>query len=225
MQEREPEYAQDLVKNIVSKASDVFLWVRLVVSSLLAGIGHGDRIIDFQARLDLLLPELEQLYDKMLDSVDPFYLERAAQLLNFVEEYLEPSSVLLMSFGDEEHLEFSLKRPIEPTSQKQAGSRIDTMRCRLNVCTKGPLEVAGAPFHLEQESDINQADSRTVQYLHRTVKDYMKSPQVQNRLISFMKTPFDCHLMLCASNLAYLKANGPNLIKSIDHSFCWIRIK
>lgn len=225
LQERESEYAQDLVENIVSKASGVFLWVRLVVSSLLAGIGYGDRIVDLQKRLDLLPPELEQLYDKMLDSVDTFYLEHSAQLFKLVEESLEPPSVLLMSFADEESLELSLKRPIAPILQKEAALRVDTMRRRLNACTKGLLEVPGANVYVEQECNIIQANEWTVQYLHRTVKDYLKNQQVRNRLASLIKTPFDCHLRLCVGYQAYLKAIGPKLINEIDYTFFWIRVK
>ena len=225
LQERESEYAQDLVENIVSKASGVFLWVRLVVSSLLAGIGYGDRIVDLQKRLDLLPPELEQLYDKMLDSVDEFYLEHSAQLLKLVEECLEPPSILLMSFTDEEGLEPSLKRPIAPMLQKEGALRVDTMLRRLNACTKGLLEVPRATFYLQQEFDFIRAYGWKVHDLHRTVKDYLKSQQVRNRLVSLMKTPFDCHLRLCVGNLAYLKVIGPKLANAVDYAFFWVRVE
>lgn len=225
LQERESEYAQDLVENIVSKASGVFLWVRLVLSSLLAGIEHGDRITDLQKRLDLLPPELEQLYDKMLDSVDAFYLEHSAQLLNMIEESVEPPSVLLMSFADEESFELSLKRPIAPMLQKEAALRVDTMRRRLNACTKGLLEIPGATVYLEEELDINQTNDWTVHYLHRTVKDYLKSQEVRNRLVSLMKTPFDCHLRLCVGHLAHLKAVGPKLFSEVSGFWFWERVK
>ena len=225
LQEREPEYAQDLVRNVASKASGVFLWVHLVVSSLLAGMGHGDRIIELQKRLDSLPDELEELYDKMLDSVDTFYLERTAQILNFVEKSIEPPPVLLLSFADEERMESSWKRPIELMSQKDIASRLDTMRRRLNVCTKGLLEITGATVNLEHEYDLEEADNWIVHYLHRTVKDYLRSPQVHNRLVSLMKTPFDSHLKLCAGNLAYLKAIGTKLTTSTDQKFLWIRVE
>ena len=211
LQERESEYAQNLVENIVTKASGVFLWVRLVMSSLLAGIGHGDRIVDPQKRLDLLPPELERLYDKMLDSVDAFYLEHSAQLLNLIEECREPPSILLMSFADEESLESSLKRSIAPMLEKEAAVRVDTMRRRLNACTKGLLEVVGPTIYLEQEFDISdRAYYSTVHYLHRTVKDHLKGQQVRNRLVSLTKTPFDCQLRLCVGYLAYLNRLAQN---------------
>lgn len=59
-------FANQLVGNIVSKASGVCLWVKLVIDSLLAGISYGDRIEDLQRRLDFLPSDLETLYDRML---------------------------------------------------------------------------------------------------------------------------------------------------------------
>ena len=58
LEKREPQYARQLVENIVSKVSGVFLWVRLVISSLIAGISYGDRINDLERRLDALPPDL-----------------------------------------------------------------------------------------------------------------------------------------------------------------------
>ena len=61
-------FADQLMDNIGVKASGVFLWVDLVVASLLAEMRLGDRIQDFQRRLDELPPDLENLYDKILHS-------------------------------------------------------------------------------------------------------------------------------------------------------------
>lgn len=44
----EPEYSEQLVMEIAEKASGVFLWVVLVVRSLLIGLTNGDRISDLQ---------------------------------------------------------------------------------------------------------------------------------------------------------------------------------
>ena len=59
LRSREQMYADQLVENIVTKSSGVFLWVNLVVKSLLAGMNNGDRVVDLQKRLDLLPPDLE----------------------------------------------------------------------------------------------------------------------------------------------------------------------
>lgn len=75
-----PDYATTLVDNITSKASGVFLWVILVVRSMLDGMRDGDRISDLQRRLDELPEELDALFKKMLGSQKPGYLRHACQI-------------------------------------------------------------------------------------------------------------------------------------------------
>ena len=196
---REPHFANQLIENIASKASGVFLWVKLVVASLLAGMTYGDRTSDLQRRLDLLPPDLEALYEKMLKSLDPFYLEHAAQLFKFIEESEDPPSLILLSYADEEDTESAISRPIEPASREDLFLRADTMRRRLNSRCKGFLEVERNSNHPEL------SNGGTVQYLHRTVKDYLASEGVQKTLSAALKPSFDPHVSMCAGSLAYLK--------------------
>lgn len=52
IQQREPKYAPRLISEIAGKASGVFLWVDLVLRSLLEGLTHGDSISVLQRRVD-----------------------------------------------------------------------------------------------------------------------------------------------------------------------------
>ncbi|KAK4033781.1 hypothetical protein C8A01DRAFT_39751 [Parachaetomium inaequale] len=104
---REFEFADRLVERVVRKAAGVFLWVNLVVSSLLNGMKHGDRVSDLQRRLDSLPPDLEDLYERILDNLDPFYFEHAAQYFSLMGACQEPPSALLFSLADEDKPNFS----------------------------------------------------------------------------------------------------------------------
>lgn len=215
---REPEYADQLVNNIVSKASGVFLWIHLVVASLLSGMGYGDRVSDLQRRLESLPPDLELLYEKILLSLDPFYLEHAAQLFKLVQESVDPPSILLLSFADEEDSQFALNHRIQSISQDEISLRAETMRRRLNSRCKGFLEVGSTEINLEN------SDAQTVQYLHRTVKDYIESVDVQRKLQCALKAPFDPHLRLCAGNLVHLKVLEATVNCLTDGRF-WNRVQ
>ena len=199
LQQREHNFAKQLIENVVSKASGVFLWVHLVVASLLAGIDFGDRILDLQKRLDLLPPDLEKLYDKILRSLDPFYLEHAAQLFKLVEKSYDPPPLLLLSFADEEDFESAIHRPVKPISQEDLSLRAETMGRRLNSRCKGFLEVGTITI------DIFGSTEETVQYLHRTVKDYVESREAQQTLGTTTQSSFDPHQRLCAGSLTHLK--------------------
>lgn len=53
-----------------------------------------------------------------------------------------------------------------------------------------------------------------VQYLHRSVRDYIEDPEVWRWLVSANKEPFDPHLALFKENLLRLKHNNQGLIAS-----------
>lgn len=215
---REPGFADQLVNNIVNKASGVFLWVHLVVASLLTGMEFADRVSDLQKRLECLPPDLELLYEKIILSLDPFYLEHAAQLFRLVQESLDPPSLLLLSFADEEDPQFALKHPIGSLSLDEVSLREETMRRRLNSRCKGLLEV-GNPL-----VDLGNSDDRTVQYLHRTVKDYIESGEARCKLQNAMKEPFDPHFRLCAANLVDLKVID-GTVDFLANGTLWSRVQ
>jgi hypothetical protein len=191
LRRREPAYADQLIENIVVKAAGVFLWVQLVVGSLIGGMSNADRISELQYRLDQLPPDLEALYEKMITSIDLLYTEHAAQLFNLVIESPEPPSLVLLSFADEEDISIAQTRAVEPISEDEIALRAETMHRRLNSRCMGLLEAAGP--------------DRTVEFLHRTAKDYIQNDNARLKLQSALQPSFDPHIRLCASNLALLK--------------------
>ncbi|KAE9376191.1 hypothetical protein N431DRAFT_481293 [Stipitochalara longipes BDJ] len=203
LQMLQPDFASQLIDSIISKAAGVFLWVNLVVASLLAGMSYGDRIPDLQRRLDLLPPDLEELYDKLLRSLDPFYLEHATQLLLIMETSKNPLPLIIFSFADEESVESVVKMPAHQISTSVMAVRLDGMTRRLNSRWKGLLEIDRA---LEAAGNLSKHAHQTVQYLHRTVKDFIKTRKVQEFLQSSLKSRFDPHLSLCVGHYAYIKA-------------------
>ena len=227
LQKRESGYASELLKDIAQKSSGVFLWVNLVVHSLLAGLVNGDRVSDLQRRLDFLPPDLEDLYEKMLNSLDPFYLEHASQIFQHVRAASEPPSLLCLSFADEEP-EFIFRMEVRPLPAGEEFYRADIMRRRLNSRCKGLLEVGPAVLlpldavdfgdvaPVEHPTSVNDCLAKgtspadlTVQYLHRTVKDFLETPQVWGRIMLACPRTYDPYLAMCRSFVAQLKCLDP----------------
>jgi hypothetical protein len=77
LSQAEPQHAAELVDEIVSKASGVFLWVTLVVKSLLRGLMNHDRIDILRRRLRDLPSDLNLLYVHIMRHIEPFYKEEA----------------------------------------------------------------------------------------------------------------------------------------------------
>ncbi|CEI63463.1 unnamed protein product [Fusarium venenatum] len=191
LQRRDPQYAGELIDNITKESSGVFLWIRLVVNSLLAGLTYDDRISDLQRRLNLLPRDLEALYVAITESLDPFYFAHAAQYFKFMAACSSPPSVLLFSLADEEGSNFTLELLVKRFTKDEEEIRIDTARRQSNSRCKGLLEIGSGG---------------NVQYLHRTVKDYLNGPDVQSRLDQAVGD-YDCHLQHCSANLALIKGS------------------
>ncbi|RWA09188.1 hypothetical protein EKO27_g5905 [Xylaria grammica] len=203
LRDQEEQYADALVESVVSVAQGVFLWVALVVSSLISGLSSGDRISDLKERLALLPPDLEGLYEKILLSLDPFYLEHAAQLFSLVAASREPMNVVVASFADEKAPDVCLHHRIQEMSEADIQRCVDTMHRRLNSRTKGLLEVQ-RPGQAHHSNPLKPEDF-TIQYLHRTVKDYVEGENARTTLRSSMKSSFDPHLRLLAGLVTYIK--------------------
>ncbi|OTA70031.1 hypothetical protein K449DRAFT_321145 [Hypoxylon sp. EC38] len=118
LQEDDGSFAEDLIREVVQKASGVFLWVDLVVTSLLEGITFGDRVSDLRKRLDQLPSELGELYDRILHNLDSFYHEHAAQYFYLMRACKTPPEALLLSFADEDDPNFAINLPKKPLSYK-----------------------------------------------------------------------------------------------------------
>lgn len=210
LQLRQAKVADQLIGSIVDKASGVFLWVQLVVASLLEGLRNGDRVEDLTRRLALLPVELEDLYGKILDQIDPLYREHASQYFQLMRSCTEPPSLLLFSFADEvAFTDFALNLNRGTLSNKEVMARLDDMRRRLNSRCKGLLEVNNASRRMMGR--LFDAGG-TVQYLHKTVMEYLERPNVREDLDSHLQTSYDPKVRLLAATVAEIRlsrAIGP----------------
>ena len=238
LEQKEPIFAADLVEEIAKKASGVWLWVHLVVQSLLEGLTNSDKLSDLQKRLRSVPADLEDLYGRMLDSIDDFYLENASQLFQIAIAAQSPPSILGLSFADEEDSLLALRAQIKPLTDDGTLSRCQVMKRRLNSRCRGLLEVpspscdlARPPLdsaklekrlesHKEQGSfdqsphEAPKSGGRTlpgqkVEFLHRTVRDFITKRNVWTRLTAATKKDFDPNLALCRSYLLQLKTLQP----------------
>lgn len=179
---QEPVKALSLVEEIVSKADGVFLWVKLVVRSLLSGLGKHDDISDLQHRLRLLPTDLEKLYELMLHRIDPIHMSRASimfQILRESQDTDESVSILAFAFANDPKSE-DMVCTAKGWNESGATAYSKAMEDRLKAQSAGLLEISGYdPYSLGSEE--NRAK---VQYLHRTVRDYLEKPAVWNPLIA-----------------------------------------
>ena len=222
--EEKDSRCQDLVTEVVDKAQGVFLWVYLVVNSLLKGLTNADRVSDLQLRLSLLPTELDKYFEHMLENIEDVYQDVAAQTFHIALHAEEPLTLMTFAMLDEEDAAYAMKWDIHPMDMQEIWSRYDDMMKRLNGRCRDLLEVTrvtSIPGMEEYETwRVAHSDRRLfrkelstelffiyrVDFLHRTVRDFLQSEDAQDMLRKRIKTMFSPNTSLCKAFLAQIKS-------------------
>lgn len=205
LQALDPQYAQQLIANVTTKAAGVFLWVYLVVQSLLEGLTEGERLSDLQVRLDSLPEDLALLFLKILQNLSPRHFQRALNLFKLMHASIFPATLLLLSFADEDDINYVFSLEVAPLSQEHVRLRCELMRRRLKACCKGLLE-ASPPSEILP----GPAGDAKINYLHRTFRDFLEHEDTWTKLEDPGEELFDANLHLAISYLAMLKTSPAN---------------
>jgi len=206
LQVLQPKDAESLIMEVTEKAGGVFLWVYLVVSSLLQGLRDGDCISDLHDRLLLLPSDLEKLFSKILNGLNPTYFKQASLLFQIVRAASQPVSLFTLSLA-EDGFDKALSAEIKPLNSGLVGFRGETMRRRLNSRCKGLLEAPTFKF---------AGSKAVVQYLHRTVRDFMSRADIWDYIVSGTGKSFDPDAALSAAMLLQIKTTLLNTYQSAE---------
>jgi len=182
-------------------------WVRLVIESLLSGLGNRDDIHDLQKRLLILPTDLEKLYHHILHRIDPVYMVEASKMFKIVREAADLElSILDFALTDESYSKKAIKNPINPWNKVEIESACQKMEDRMKSRCAGLIEVSGTIFITRLHAQISERANMKVQYLHRTVKDYLEKPEIYALIASRLeKIQFDVNVVLLQSCLLQLK--------------------
>ncbi|KAK5734911.1 hypothetical protein LTR17_008544 [Elasticomyces elasticus] len=216
---------RDLVAKIRQRSEGVFLWVFLVVRSLLRGLTERDDLSVLQRRVSELPSELEKLFAQTLNAVDGVYKKQQAQTLLLVmhsrfalptlaiwhlqRAMQNPHFALSCDFGP-----LSLKRLLEV--QAEAGLRLNSW-CRdlLEVRETATYRLASTLWSdgsLQAEHDgFSSITGSNVDTIHRTVRDYLALGDVQQRLHIQAGRDFEPLITLCHLGIAQLTTLDPAL--------------
>jgi hypothetical protein len=240
---KEPVQAPALINEIVEKADGVFLWVVLVVRSLLIGVNNRDEMDDLGRRLAELPSDLSALFENMLTKrIAPFYQAKGAAIFQIVRasrertEQIQRSlqnppllTLLSLSFADEKNPDWALNAPIRPLNDSEKSIRCQSMEDRLKNCCAGLLE---AQINLDDGVAGSHSipvttpppDGR-VQYLHRTVRDYLHQPDVWESITAKTDTSdFEPNISLLRSCILQLKASGSDEKEDTFEKYDWCHV-
>ncbi|KAH7237239.1 hypothetical protein B0J15DRAFT_431084 [Fusarium solani] len=185
----QPSEATKVIKEIVATANGVFLWVKLLLNSLIKGLDLDDDFEDVAKRLRCLPRGLEDLYSHMLKTIDPpFYLEEAAMFFEILRTARQSQELAMTKTGGDEWsggvMSITTLALADRKNHKLFGQNdsVDSSKGFItSLCRKtdnrlksrcmGLLEVNGAhrkPY-----------ENHTVSYIHRTLRDFLERPDVR----------------------------------------------
>lgn len=131
-----------LVREIVSRACGVFLWVILAVRSLLEGLRNEDSIRDLLLRLEELPADIEELYRLMWAKTKPLYRQQAAQMFQLCRAHgMQQLRTLTIAFADDDYPDAAVYAPVREMSLDEQERICQAMVRRLNSRCCGLLEV------------------------------------------------------------------------------------
>lgn len=220
---KDPGGTKTLVNEVVNSASGVFLWVKLVVRSLLEGLRNFDDISDLTRRLSEIPRDLEALFQHMLSKIEPRYLAQSSQFFQIFrcsQEHLDSSSppgfiqytltaVTLAYAGSE--TEAVLDAEIGPLNHNDKVRLITQTDARLKSRCAGLLELRSfASFEDDASTSSKERGDWTgpkVRLLHKSVADFLYKPEVWSRILSHTRnTSFNPGTSLLRSILLWFKA-------------------
>jgi hypothetical protein len=201
LKKRKAIASERLVQQIVDKAQGVFLWVYLVVRSLLRGLTNSDDMSDLELRVAELPGHLEEYFKHMLNTIEDVYRQQTACIFRIMACAGSNLPLMALHFIDQERQDpnYALRQGIRPFSQHDITGIVKTKIRQLNARCKDLLEVT---------QDWNEFPffQHRVGFLHRTVMDFLHT----NDMVLLMSTragpDFNPDLSLCRSYLAQIKA-------------------
>ncbi|CAN9325623.1 unnamed protein product [Alternaria alternata] len=169
---------EELIQDIVTAANGVFLWVVLVVRSFQDGLLEADSITRLQQRLRKLPTNLEELFDRILfRDVKESYRSEASHMFLVALEAKENLPLMAYWFLGED-----LPKQRLPLKMQQTIKRHKDANKRLIASCKGLLEPRFRSTTRERDSLPSAIlFDYTVDFLHRTVRDYLLLPTTNVR--------------------------------------------
>ncbi len=156
----DPDDAESLLQDIASRANGVFLWVSVVVRTLVERLIDGDKLAELHELLDQLPQDIEDLYDAIKRQISPEHTAQFSQYFLLLLEMLRKPckvrpSALTFLLADEDEGSRIHRDVLATVETRRSG--VEVMQRRLRGRTMGLLEIS---------------PTETVGFLHRTVLEW-----------------------------------------------------
>jgi len=168
---------------VADRADGVFLWVRLVVRSLVDGLRHRYSTTMLEEKLDKMPRGLEPLFDQLFNNIDPSDRDRSDKVL-LLAATGEAKNALMYSWLDNlADAEFPYSTPARAYTDDEIHSRLDRLKSQIRSLTGGLLEVkprfnkdSARGWKCDEMGLRDDYFAHNVDFFHRTVEDYLSEP-------------------------------------------------
>ncbi|KAK7983218.1 hypothetical protein PG989_010620 [Apiospora arundinis] len=189
-----PTQVQELKKEIVDRARGVFLWVSIVVQSLLISLSDGESLHDLQATLSMLPSDISSLYDVIWERTEERNRRDGSWMIQVLVAAQGPLECLTMWLADESR---STRADLEQLPYNFREHAAVLLKRKLASRTRGILEIADGP-------------EKVVDFSHRTARDWVRQAGVWDRIRASYGEDFEPTLILFeAETLTMSILHGP----------------
>jgi hypothetical protein len=208
-----------VMSRITEKSQGVFLWVYLVVRSLIDGLRNSDPMSLLMKRLSSFPSDLNEFFRDIFVSLDPIYRNKTAKMFLVTLETMgqsytqtfEPTHLTTLTHWYLDELE---EQPDLPLPSHMTDVDEDTIiqysataSLRINGRCKGLLEMTDGCYHKlgVQQGQSNSPYWFEVNFLHRTVADFLETPDIQRMLNEWLEEDLDSWSLICRATLAEIR--------------------
>lgn len=180
--ELSPDEMDVLLQTLLRGSEGVFVWMRIVIRSLLSLTNRGLTIPQLLETAERYPSDINELYEFLLGSLEPEERKRSDQMLSLAvnNPFSQPLNALCFSWFDElDNLSFPKSN--SPYSVGEVKIRHEAARNEIEWLTKGLLEM-----HTDrrERKKGDQFYRQRVQLFHRTARDFLRLPGHQTSSVS-----------------------------------------
>ncbi|KAF2734233.1 hypothetical protein EJ04DRAFT_388750, partial [Polyplosphaeria fusca] len=168
----------DIITEICEKSQGVFLWVFLVVRSMIAGLINQDQISLLRKRLHDFPSDLNDFFRQIFDSMDPIYRMKTSHMFQatlFAGHSLLTTLTHWYLDDSDDHPDAALTMKVERGDNAIIKERSEQMGVRINGRCKGLLEMRKTGQYTMRAATPTEQPWQEVDFLHRTVRDFFRT--------------------------------------------------
>jgi hypothetical protein len=186
-----PEDTTSLRLDVLQRAEGVFLWVNLVVKTLVRAFTNGAPLMRVRSILDELPSELKDLYSRLWNGMETGNMADASRYLLLKLHCRHLSTTLLWLADGEELPDLPDEKFDDFLEEKEGWGITDQIRRRLDSCTRGILSVGSM---------------QGIDFVHRSARDWALTDDIRTRLFTALGTEFDPNMVLFRALVSALGA-------------------